>query len=67
MYEIFTVREPCSDKYKRLDEFGEQVKFTYKKKSRFTTTCGASITVLIYVLLAYYTTDGLLRFFRNEI
>lgn len=43
------------DYFKKLDMYGQSINFSYMGKSTFATTCGGCASILLTILLLYYT------------
>jgi hypothetical protein len=52
--------------FKGIDMFGSPVKLTYQKGFAYTTKFGASGTLIMYILLAVYAIEGLIRVVTND-
>ena len=55
------------DKFRKLDAFGHSIGLTYQGNDTFKTSCGATGTVIMYIILFVYAIDGLLKVYNDDV
>ena len=53
--------------FTKLDAFGRNISLTYRGSGVFKTSCGATATLIMYIILFVYAIDGLTKVYNDDV
>lgn len=57
--------ERCKANFRRLDQFGQQINLTWKGEQKFKTTQGATVSLMLLIVMVVYASYGLAWVFNR--